>query len=147
MSDDWAYVRIGGALGIIPAFLTFVGSWWYCAATYGFLLGFGLGWLPALLLAGLVELAFMFLWGPALAGVVLFVALPALNQESSPDKSADNSAFSDELVEATSIPAEAPSTEDGPWNDFAPDAFPDDLTQLSDEELLQLEAEYSKPQS
>jgi hypothetical protein len=31
--------------------LSFVISWLYCIATYGFLLGFGLGWLPSMMLA------------------------------------------------------------------------------------------------
>ena len=145
MGDDSSYLRIGGALGIIPAFITFVGSWWYCAATYGFLFGFGLGWLPALILAALVELAFVLLWGPALAAVALFVIFPLLNKETTHD-TPDKSAISEEFVEYSTAPIEAPPAEqDGPWNDFAPDAFPDDLTRLSDEELLQLEAEYSRP--
>lgn len=33
---------------------TFLGAWIYCAMTAGFLFGFGLGWLPAGILAGIV---------------------------------------------------------------------------------------------
>ncbi len=67
--DD--YLEIGGSLAILPAIATFFGGWWYCAATYGFLLGFGLGWLPSLILAAMVQLAVAFLWGPALALVLI----------------------------------------------------------------------------
>ena len=38
--------------------LAFFGTWIYCWVAYGFLLGFGLGWLPALILAPIVG----FLW-------------------------------------------------------------------------------------
>jgi len=31
--------------------VVFLSSWAYCTFTYGFLLGFGLGWLPSMLLA------------------------------------------------------------------------------------------------
>lgn len=88
MADHGSYFRIGGWLGIIPALITFVGAWWYCATTHGFLLGFGLGWLPSLILAVLVELAFTLLWGPALAAVALFVIIPTLKQERQSEESA-----------------------------------------------------------
>jgi len=35
----------------ITAIITFIGSWIYCIATYGFLFGVGLGWLPSLIVA------------------------------------------------------------------------------------------------
>lgn len=38
--------------------LVFIGSWIYCIASYGFLLGVGLGWLPSLIVASLAS----FLW-------------------------------------------------------------------------------------
>lgn len=109
MNDEWLYIRIGGALGIIPAFITFVGAWWYCAATYGFLFGFGLGWLPALILAALVELAFMVLWGPALGAIALFVIIPAISKDT--------------------LPPQAPTT-------AAPSPDPKDYSKMSDDELL-----------
>jgi hypothetical protein len=45
LSDIYAVgaVVIGG--------LTFIVSWAYCVATYGFLLGFCLGWIPSAILA------------------------------------------------------------------------------------------------
>ena len=41
-------------LGIIVALTTFVTAWVYCTIHYGFLFGFGLGWLPAGMLAAIV---------------------------------------------------------------------------------------------
>jgi hypothetical protein len=39
---------------IITGGIVFLGSWIYCAATYGFLFGFGLGWIPSAILAVIV---------------------------------------------------------------------------------------------
>ncbi len=50
--------------------LVFLGSWIYCIASYGFLLGLGLGWLPSGILAAVVS----FLWPLFLLGIVLLVA-------------------------------------------------------------------------
>ena len=69
---DW-YFAIGGLLGFIPALIAFLGGWWYCAATYGFLLGFGLGWLPSIILAAIIFFAIMLLWGPILLVVAYFL--------------------------------------------------------------------------
>ena len=71
--------KIGIPLGIGSAGLTFIASWIYCISEYGFLFGFGLGWLPAAILAVLVGLVFRYLW-PLLAlvlgagGLLLFAA-------------------------------------------------------------------------
>lgn len=59
---DGDYLKTGAILGAICAVPTFIGAWWYCAATYGFLLGFGLGWLPAAIAAALVFVAVAVLW-------------------------------------------------------------------------------------
>ena len=40
--------------GIAIGGLTFIVSWVYCIATYGFLLGFGLGWIPSAMLAAIL---------------------------------------------------------------------------------------------
>jgi len=45
--DDWDY----GTGFTITAIITFIGSYIYCIATYGFLFGVGLGWLPSLIVA------------------------------------------------------------------------------------------------
>ncbi|MBK7207660.1 MAG: hypothetical protein IPH91_05190 [Elusimicrobia bacterium] len=67
--DDWYEIGFG-----ITAFIIFVGSWIYCIANYGFLLGVGLGWLPSLIVAfiggalwPLILLVFL-----AIAGLILF---------------------------------------------------------------------------
>lgn len=46
---DWGSIYTGGAY--LTGFLVFVGSWIYCIAHYGYLLGVGLGWLPSLIVA------------------------------------------------------------------------------------------------
>lgn len=94
MDDELWYFQVGGCLGFLPALAAFVGGWWYCAETYGFLFGFGLGWLPALILAALVFLAVMLLWGPALAATVYFVVLPALRDHPPAEASATVAASS-----------------------------------------------------
>jgi hypothetical protein len=43
-----------------------------CTLAYGFLFGFGLGWLPAFFLALLVGGATVILWGPAVVLLLLF---------------------------------------------------------------------------
>ena len=37
-------------------FLIFVGCWIYCMASYGFLIGVGIGWLPSIITAAIVSL-------------------------------------------------------------------------------------------
>lgn len=69
---SWYWI-IGSILGYITAFLTFVGCWIYCAATYGFLLGFGLGWLPSAIAAVMAGGAVALLWGPIAVGLVMLI--------------------------------------------------------------------------
>jgi hypothetical protein len=56
----------------IVAIVTFFSCWIYCVATYGFLLGVGLGWLPSLIVAVIAG----FLWPFILLaiGLLIFVA-------------------------------------------------------------------------
>jgi hypothetical protein len=49
----------------------FIGCWIYCIASYGFLLGVGLGWLPS----GIVAAVVSFLWPLVLAALVLLVCV------------------------------------------------------------------------
>lgn len=63
-------------IGGIAAALTFIGAYIYCIATYGFLFGLGLGWLPSAILAGIVFGVVMLLWGPAL--LIIGLGLMAL---------------------------------------------------------------------
>jgi hypothetical protein len=73
MFEEGWYFRIGAGFGLISAIVTFFASWWYCTVTYGYLLGFGLGWLPSLILAVIVFFAVMLLWGPALLLTIYLV--------------------------------------------------------------------------
>lgn len=48
--DDEFAEALAGMLFGIPVF---IGSWIYCIATYGYLLGVGLGWLPSVIVAAI----------------------------------------------------------------------------------------------
>ena len=73
LCTNMGYLGIGYILGSISAVLTFIGAYIYCVATYGFLLGLGLGWLPSGILAMIVFWAMAFLWGPALLLIALAI--------------------------------------------------------------------------
>ena len=66
------YTDLGWIFAALTGPATLLAVWIYCAATYGFFLGFGLGWIPALILALLVVVATIFLW-PLAAVAVLYV--------------------------------------------------------------------------
>lgn len=53
---------IGGGLAVWCGGATFVASWIACMQEYGFLFGFGLGWLPSAMLAAVVGVAVNYLW-------------------------------------------------------------------------------------
>jgi hypothetical protein len=67
---DGVFNVSSGLLGIIVALATFVTAWAYCAIHYGFLFGFGLGWLPAGMLAAIAG-AVSWLVSPLAAGLLL----------------------------------------------------------------------------
>jgi hypothetical protein len=67
------YLLIGVALGYVAGAITFIGAYIYCIATYGFLFGLGLGWLPSIILAYVVGFVTLFLWGPAALGLLLLI--------------------------------------------------------------------------
>ena len=71
---DETYFKIGGIIGAISGITSFVASWIYCIATYGYLLGVGLGWLPSVIVAFLAYWAIGLLWGVILMGVVMIAA-------------------------------------------------------------------------
>jgi hypothetical protein len=76
------YLGIGAGLGGFIGFVTFIGAYIYCIATYGFILGFGLGWIPSIIAAIIVSQVVRFLWGPIIllvALVVVFVARMGLH--------------------------------------------------------------------
>ena len=66
-------------IGMFSGAATFLATWVYCAATYGFLFGFGLGWLPAAILGVIFGFAMLLAWQLALAAAIVVVALIALN--------------------------------------------------------------------
>jgi hypothetical protein len=69
------YGIFGQFFGLISAIATFICAWGYCAITYGFLLGFGLGWLPAAILALIVYGLALFFWP-----IAIFVIFELLKQ-------------------------------------------------------------------
>jgi hypothetical protein len=64
------YGSVGFLFGVLGAFAAFIGGWWHCAATYGLLIGFGLGWFPSLVLAVIAFYGLRLLWLPALLVIV-----------------------------------------------------------------------------
>lgn len=67
------YQELSKGAGIIIAALTFIGTWVYCIAAYGFLFGVGLGWLPSAIVAVVAGFAGYLLWPLILLGIVLLV--------------------------------------------------------------------------
>jgi hypothetical protein len=91
-SRYWTFSFWAGAAG---AGLTFLGCWLYCIATYGFLVGVSIGWLPSAMVAAVVGFALYFLWPFAALGIVvaLVIALRGGNQTAEPTE--DAAAMSD----------------------------------------------------
>lgn len=73
------YIDRGFWPAVVCAGITFVFAWGYCTVSSGFLLGFGLGWIPAAISALIVFVIILFLWLPLIilvgAGVVLLTIL------------------------------------------------------------------------
>jgi hypothetical protein len=67
------YTDLGWIFAALTGPATLLGVWIYCAVTYGFFLGVGLGWIPALILALLVAVATIFLWPLAAVGVLYVI--------------------------------------------------------------------------
>lgn len=59
--DD--YFRYGTWAALGAAGLTFIGAWIYCIATYGFLIGVSLGWIPSAICAAISAAIFYYGWG------------------------------------------------------------------------------------
>jgi hypothetical protein len=70
-----AYAGLGAVFGITAAAITFFATWIYCALTYGFVLGLGLGWFPAAVCAGVIGWLVAIFWGVALLLLVLVVGI------------------------------------------------------------------------
>jgi len=67
------YTDLGWIFAALTGPATLLAVWIYCAVTYGFFLGIGLGWIPALILALLVAVATIFLWPLAAVGVLYVI--------------------------------------------------------------------------
>ena len=52
--------------------ILFIGAWIYCVATYGFLIGVGLGWLPSIIFAVIAGYLWP-LWLICIVGLVLLL--------------------------------------------------------------------------
>ncbi len=70
---DRSYFQQAAVFGIFVGLITFVSSWIYCIAAYGFLLGVGLGWLPSLIVAAFAYCLTVLLWGPIALNLVLAI--------------------------------------------------------------------------
>lgn len=74
MNDAFSQVDEGKlAITKLISGVVFLGTWAYCAVTYGFLLGVGLGWIPALICSSLVAFGLVYLWGLVWSVVALLV--------------------------------------------------------------------------
>ena len=67
------YTNIGWVCAALIGPAAFLAVWIYCAVTYGVLLGFFLGWIPALILAVIAALAMIFLWTLAAASIFYLI--------------------------------------------------------------------------
>jgi len=66
--DEYRWYWIGYRICFV---LVFFGCWIYCIASYGFLFGLGLGWLPSGITAAVVS----FLWPLLVAALVILLWL------------------------------------------------------------------------
>ena len=74
---DINWPRVNDGIALWSAGITFVVSWIACTQEYGFLFGFGLGWIPSFMLAAVAGIAMRYLW-PVLAVGCIALALLAL---------------------------------------------------------------------
>jgi hypothetical protein len=59
--------KIGCTISFV---IVFLGCWIYCIASYGFLLGVGIGWFPSLIAAGILS----FFWPLLVLGLIVLSA-------------------------------------------------------------------------
>ena len=71
--EDYNYWKIGSVLGVLVGGLTFLGCWLYAIQSWGWFLGIAFGWIPAAIIAVIVGLLTVGLWGFALAGIALLL--------------------------------------------------------------------------
>lgn len=67
MDNDWYGVGVK-----ITFWLVFIGAWIYCIAAYGFLLGVGLGWLPAAIVGAIAGILWPLI-ALAFSGILLLI--------------------------------------------------------------------------
>ena len=70
VGNNETYETISFVIAFITFLITFIGSWLYCIATYGYLLGVGLGWLPSVITAFIVAFLARWLWPFIVLGVL-----------------------------------------------------------------------------
>lgn len=71
------YKRLSVVVAAVIAVISFFASWIYCIASYGFLFGLGLGWLPSLFVGAIAFGVGFIAWPLILFGVAalfIFVA-------------------------------------------------------------------------
>jgi hypothetical protein len=68
-----AYTDIGWVCAALIGPAAFLALWIYCTVTYGVLIGFFLGWIPAFILALVVAVAMIYLWPVTAAAIVYLV--------------------------------------------------------------------------
>lgn len=69
--EDIVLVGIPLTVGVLAGIATFLGAWIYCASEYGFLFGFGLGWIASGILAAIIGFTLRFLFWPIVSLGVL----------------------------------------------------------------------------
>ncbi|AOR78199.1 hypothetical protein [Novosphingobium resinovorum] len=69
------YFGVGNLLGGLSAIIIFLGGWFYCASVYGFLFGFGLGWIASGISAAIAFFAVKYLWGLLAVGALVLAYL------------------------------------------------------------------------
>ena len=66
--DNDGWYELGRAITLL---VVFIGCYIYAIATYGFLLGVGLGWIPSAIIATIVS----FLWPLIVIGVIICIII------------------------------------------------------------------------
>ena len=110
--DD--YFRYGTWAAMGAAGLTFIAAWIYCIATYGFLVGVSLGWIPAAICASIASAIFYYGWGliagAAVVATVMHLATTKVAEPTNADALAavaTDAAATDAAATATDAAATA----------------------------------------
>lgn len=105
--DWWERIYYPGALivGGLVALGVFLGSWWYAIHQYGWYLGIGLGWLPAIIIGLIAGFFAGAAWPLVLVGGLVYMVDPS--ERTSLNRSVDS---------LLSQPAPAATHSDNPYN-------------------------------